>query len=89
MLRRIVAGDNERVLLIRNKRLAGILGPGDHWIFTLGQTVELERHNIKGLVFASEWADHIVKLRPELASTYFTVVETGDSRSLSCIWMGT
>jgi regulator of protease activity HflC (stomatin/prohibitin superfamily) len=80
MLRRVLVGDNERVLLIRNKRFADILAPGEYWIFTLGRGIELERHNIKGLVFSGEWADYMVKQRPELVSRYFTVVETSDSQ---------
>src|ERR1700736_2244826 len=80
MFRRVLVGDNERVLLIRKKRFADILAPGEYWIFTLGQDVALERYNIKGLVFASEWADYIVKQRPEVASRHFAVVETTDSQ---------
>src|SRR5271165_7018627 len=80
MFRRILVGDNERVLLIRKKRFADILAPGEYWIFMLGRHVELERHNTKPLVFTSEWADHLVKQRPELASRHFTVVETPDSQ---------
>ncbi len=80
MFRRVLVGDNERVLLIRKKRFADILAPGEYWIFTLGQNVELERANVKGLVFASEWADYMVKEKPELVSRYFTVVDTNDSQ---------
>ena len=35
MLRRILLGDNERVLVIRKRRFAEILEPGERWIFTL------------------------------------------------------
>src|SRR2546429_7081816 len=80
MLRRVLVGDNERVLLIRKKRFNDILVPGEYWIFTLGRGVELERHNIKDLVFAGERADYIVREQPELASRYFTVVDTADSQ---------
>jgi len=80
MYRRILVGDNERVLLIRKKRLADILAPGEYWIFTLGRGIELQRHNIQALVFTSEWADYLVNQRPELAARFFTVVETRDSQ---------
>ena len=80
MVRRVLVGDNERVLLIRKKRLADILAPGEYWIFTLGRNIELERYNIKDPVFASERADYIVREQPELASRYFTVVDTADSQ---------
>src|ERR1051326_889243 len=80
MFRRILVGDNERVVLIRKKRFADILVPGEYWIFTLGRHIEFERHNVKSLVFTSEWADYLVKERPEVAARHFTVIETPDSR---------
>ena len=80
MLRRILVGDNERVLLIRKRRFADILAPGEYWILTLGRNIELERYNTRELVFASDWSDYLVKDRPELASRYFTVIETADSQ---------
>jgi regulator of protease activity HflC (stomatin/prohibitin superfamily) len=80
MLRRILVGDNERVLLIRNKRFSKILGPGDYWLFVLGSEVELERYNIKDLVFNSQWANYLVNQKPELTARYFTLIETGDEQ---------
>ena len=50
MLRRILIGDNERVLVIRKRRFAEILEPGERWIFTLAQEIELERCNVRDLV---------------------------------------
>ena len=78
MLRRILIGDNERVLVIRKRRFAEILEPGERWMFTLGQGVELERYNVRELVYSGEWADCIVNAHPEVAARYFTVVETSD-----------
>src|SRR5207247_9747359 len=66
--------------LILHERVRDILAAGEYWIFTLGQNIELERANVKGLVFASEWADYMVKEKPELVSRYFTVVDTNDSQ---------
>ena len=80
MFTRIIVGDNERVLLIRNKRFSQILGPGEYQVFTLGRGIGQERHNTRDLVFASEWADFIVKERPDVAAEYFTVIETSDSQ---------
>ena len=60
MLRRILVGDNERVLLIRKRRFAEILGPGVYWIFTLGRDIETERHDIKNVGFSSDWADYLM-----------------------------
>src|SRR5215472_5799558 len=80
MIRRILVGDNERVLLIRKKRLSEILGPGEYWIFAFGRFVEVERYSIKDIAFTGEWTNAIVKLRPDLGERYFTLVETGDSQ---------
>ena len=55
MLRRILIGDNERALLIRKRRFDNILGPGEHWMFTLGQGIEIEKYNAEDPVFASRW----------------------------------
>jgi regulator of protease activity HflC (stomatin/prohibitin superfamily) len=80
MLRRVLVGDNERVLLIRKRRLADILGPGEYWIVTFGRFVEIERYDVKHVVLTSDWTNAIVKLRPDLAAEYFTLVETGDAQ---------
>ena len=78
MLRRLLVGDNERVLVIRKKRLADILGPGEYWI--AGWNVVLETFNVKTLAFTSEWTGAIVNLRGELAERYFTVVATNSAQ---------
>jgi regulator of protease activity HflC (stomatin/prohibitin superfamily) len=47
-------------------------------MFTAGRGIQLERHNVRDLVFSGEWADYIANSRPELAARLFTVVETSD-----------
>jgi regulator of protease activity HflC (stomatin/prohibitin superfamily) len=81
MFRRILVGDNERALVIRKKRLSDILGPGEYWMFTLGQSVEVEFFNVRSPLFASDWADAIVNRHADLAERYFTVVETNASQA--------
>jgi regulator of protease activity HflC (stomatin/prohibitin superfamily) len=76
----IIVGDNERVLLARNKRFSRILGPGEYRIFTLGQGIEFERFNTRDLVFTSDWANFLVKEHPDVVKEYFTVIETSDSQ---------
>ena len=76
MLRRLLVGDNERVLVIRNRRFEEILGPGKYWM--VGPGFSFERHNVRETIFCSEWADFLVKNRPDVVASYFTVVETGD-----------
>lgn len=80
MLRRILIGDNERVLVIRKRRFAEILEPGQRWMFTFGRGVELEWYNVRELVYAGEWAEFIANARPDLAARYFTVVETSEAQ---------
>jgi regulator of protease activity HflC (stomatin/prohibitin superfamily) len=80
MFRRILVGDNELVILIRKRRFAGILAPGEYFLFTLGRGIEIERHNTKSLVLCSEWTDTVVRQHPELAARYFTVIETAETQ---------
>jgi regulator of protease activity HflC (stomatin/prohibitin superfamily) len=80
MFRRIVVGDNERVLVIRERRFAEILEPGVYWIFTLGRGLQFERHNVRDLVFASEWVATIANQHRDLAERHFTVVETSEAQ---------
>ena len=80
MFRRILVGDNERVLVIRKRRFAGILAPGEYLMFTLGRGIEFERHNVKQSMLSSEWTDTIVRHFPDLAARHFTVIETGESQ---------
>ena len=78
MIRHILAGDNELVFVIRKRRFAEVLGAGERWIF--GRGIELERHNTRQLVLASEWADTLVRSHAALAAQYFVVIETGDAQ---------
>ena len=78
MIRHILAGDNELVFVIRKRRFAEVLSAGERWIF--GRGIELERHNTRQLVLASEWADTLVRSHAALAAQYFVVVETGDAQ---------
>jgi regulator of protease activity HflC (stomatin/prohibitin superfamily) len=78
MLRHVLIGDNERILIIRKRRFEEILGPGERWLF--GRGVELVACNVRDLIFAGEWADHIANHRPETVARYFTVIETSDAQ---------
>ena len=77
ILRRVLVGDQNRVLLIRKGRFAGILEPGEHWIF--GPGVETATFSVNEWVFENAWAAYIVKEQPAVAARMFTIVETGDS----------
>jgi hypothetical protein len=38
--------------------------------------LEIEKHNVRNLVFQSTWGNYLVEERPELAGRYFICVET-------------
>jgi regulator of protease activity HflC (stomatin/prohibitin superfamily) len=78
LVRRILVGDQERVLLIRKGRFERILDPGEYWVWGTGIT--LETHNVREVQFASPWADYLAKERREIAERYFTIVETSDAQ---------
>src|SRR6185295_5802574 len=78
--KRIRVGDNERVILFRHNRFVKIFGPGEHIIGGLAHTMHEERYSVTAPIFASEWADYLVKQRPEVVAAHFTVVDTNDSQ---------
>jgi regulator of protease activity HflC (stomatin/prohibitin superfamily) len=77
LVRRILVGDQERVLLIRKGRFERILDPGEYWVRAPGTGIET--HNVREVQFASPWADYLAKERREVAARYFTIVETNDA----------
>lgn len=77
--KRIVVGDQERVLMAKNGRWKGIFLPGEYRVFAApGVCLETEKHNVRDLVFRSKWADYLVKEQPQIAERHFTLVETSE-----------
>jgi regulator of protease activity HflC (stomatin/prohibitin superfamily) len=78
--KRIVVGDQERVLIAKNGRLVDILEPGEYRIITPpGVTLEAEKFSVRTLMFDSPWSDYLIKERPDLVERLLVRVETGDS----------
>src|ERR1051326_731062 len=77
--KRVLVGDQERVLLIRNGRFERMLGPGAHNVWTFGARIELERHNLAEVVLGGTWVNHLAKERRDVIAEHFTIVETNDS----------
>ena len=78
--KRIVVGDQERVLIAKNGRLVNILEPGEYRIFTPpGVTLEKTSFSVRALLFESPWSDYLIKERPDLVERFLVRVETGDS----------
>ncbi len=80
VIKRILVGDQERVLLIRKGRFDRVLGPGEYWVWTLGRAIEAITFKLTDLTFENVWADYLVKERPAIAAKLFTVIETGDEQ---------
>jgi hypothetical protein len=77
--RKIIVGDQERALIAKNDCFGGILAPGEYRLFTMpGESLSVEKFNVRDLVFKSDWADYMALERPEIADRHFTRVETND-----------
>src|SRR5271166_2661986 len=77
--KRIIIGDQERVLVMKDGRFDAILEPGAYTVFVKPfQALGVERYNVRDLVFQSNWADFLVKERPAIVERFFTKVETSD-----------
>ena len=75
--KRIIVGDQERALITENGRFGGILAPGEYRLVAKpGVSLDVEKHNVRDLVFQSTWADYLAKERPDVAERHFTRVET-------------
>lgn len=77
--KRIIVGDQERLLVVKNGRFSAILEAGTYSIFMNPlHSLGFERYNVRDLVFQSDWADFLVKERPAIIERFFTMVETTD-----------
>ena len=84
--KRISVGDNERVLVFVRERFTALLGPGEHIVWTWFRRLRLERRLVAELVYTGEWADFLVKERPDVVTRHFTVVETSD-REVALVYL--
>jgi hypothetical protein len=77
--KRIIVGDQERALITKNGCFGGILAPGEYRLFVPpGVSLDVEKYNVRDLVFQSTWADYLAKERPEVAERHFTRIETNN-----------
>ena len=77
--KRMLVGNQERLLVIKNGRFEAILAPGEHRMFVAPWvSLEFERHNVRDLVFRSMWTDCVINERPDVIERYFTLVETNE-----------
>lgn len=77
--KRIIVHEWERLLVSRNGRFRAILMPGKHRIFVApGSSLDIEKHDVRDLVFESAWADYLIAGRPDILARHFTCVETNE-----------
>lgn len=79
-VRRITVGDNERILLLKDGRVKGILEPGEHFVWASGEVAE-EKHDVRRVEFRSEWADFVLRAKPALADKHFTIIATRQNQA--------
>jgi regulator of protease activity HflC (stomatin/prohibitin superfamily) len=76
LVRRVLVGDEERVLVFRKNRFRYILGPGEYWIWTAGRSIRLECVDVrKNVAVPQEWLTALNRNRCEIVT--FAVVEEG------------
>jgi hypothetical protein len=76
--KRLIVADRERILIARNGRFAAILLPGEYRFPGLGE-IEIEKHDLRDLVFRSSWDAYLIHQRPELVERHFVKVETSET----------
>jgi len=79
LIKLIQVGDRERALLIDSGRFVRVLEPGRHVVATLGRNIEAVVCPLSDPAFRGDWADVLVRERPEVVERYFVAVETRDN----------
>ncbi len=77
--RRVLVKENERALHLWRGRLQGILGPGEYWLASRRDSLEIERHALNRMVFASVYETALFDRLPEVAAAHLTVIRAGSA----------
>ncbi len=73
---RVVVMENERALLFRNGQIAGILGPGEHWLDGRPPHTEIVKHDIRTPEFSSTVERAVLAKVPAAAAEHLEVFRT-------------
>ncbi len=77
--KRFIIAPDQRGLVTKNGQFGGIFPPGQYAMFAPpGVSLEIERHELRDMVFRSPWAEYLARKRPKLVKRYFTCIETND-----------
>lgn len=75
--KRFVLAPHEHGLVTKNGRFGGIFAPGEYAMFLpSGVSLEVERHDIRDIVFRSSWAKYLFTERQRLSRRHFYCVQT-------------
>jgi len=77
MYRKIQVKKDERALVFKKGDFAGILRPGEHYVFEPLRRISVEKFAIEKPLFEHRLAEYIRTAEPEVAKREFIVVEVG------------
>lgn len=80
-MKRVTIRKNERGLLLRNGDFERVLGPGRHWLVSLGDALRVETFDIGQTAFAHPLAEYLLAREPEVVAAEFVRVELGESQA--------
>src|SRR5262245_25541045 len=75
---RLTIAQYERAFVWKNKRFAGILGPGSHWIVTPFANVSVQLFDITTAEFDHPRVDLLLKEERAVMEQHFDVIELGE-----------
>ncbi len=76
-INRTVIGENERGLMLKNRRFKRVLEPGVYWFFDPFGRVEVKTYVLDEPRFVHRDAEVLIKQHPELVSANFTLADLG------------
>lgn len=80
-MKRVTIRKNERGLLLRNGDFERVLGPGRHWLVSLGDALRVETFDIGQTAFVHPLAEYLLAREPEVVAAEFVRVELGENQA--------
>ncbi len=80
-LKRVNVLKNERGLLLRNGDFDRVLGPGRHWLLSLGDKLEVQTFALEQPAFDHRLADYLLAKEPDVVAREFVRVELAEGQA--------
>lgn len=80
-MKRVTVNKNERALLLRGGDFERVLGPGRHWLLSLGDRLQVETFALEQPAFDHKLADYLLAKEPEVVAREFVRVELGETEA--------